>query len=174
MILLIILGFVTQFDSVITDFTTEKSLKNWYTVDDVVMGGRSDSQFVFNEKGDAVFSGSVSLENNGGFSSLRHDFEQRNVASFNTISLHLKGDGNRYQFRVKSKRTERYSYVYYFNTSGTWEWIDIPLSEMYPVWRGNRLDQPDYPGQILEEIGILIGNNKPEEFKMEIKMIRLK
>ena len=100
--------------------------------------------------------------------------EKRNIGSFKTISIRVKGDGNRYQFRVKSSKTDRFSYVYYFKTSGTMQWIDIPLSEMYPTWRGRRLEYPNYPGQTLEEIGILIGNERDEAFKLEIDQIRLK
>ena len=174
MMLLLIIGLVMNTDTVFVDFNSESSLDGWFTVDDVVMGGRSSSSFAINEKGNAVFSGNVSLENNGGFSSLRHAFQKLDMGSFQTISIRLKGDGNRYQFRVKSSRTERHSYAYYFDTSGSWQWIDIPLSEMYPTWRGVKLEYPNYPGQTLEEIGILIGNNRPEAFKLEIDEIRFK
>jgi hypothetical protein len=161
-------------DSVFVDFNHESQLHDWYTVDDVVMGGRSNSTFTVNEKGNAVFTGNVSLENNGGFSSLRHPFQKLDMGSFQTIAIRLKGDGRLYQFRVKSSRTERHSYAHYFETSGSWQWIEIPLAEMYPTWRGRRLDGPNYPAQTLEEIGILIGNNKPEAFKLEIDEIRFR
>ena len=173
-LLFLFLSSVMPLDSVIVDFNSESSLNNWFTVDDDVMGGRSSSTFTINEKGNAVFSGTVSLENNGGFSSLRHVMEKRNIGSFRTISIRVKGDGNRYQFRVKSSKTDRFSYVYYFKTSGTLQWIDIPLAEMYPTWRGRRLEYPNYPAQTLEEIGILIGNERNEAFNLEIDQIRLK
>ena len=157
--------------TVFVDFSSESTLENWFTVDDVVMGGRSNSSFEINEQGNAVFSGKVSLENNGGFSSLRHVCPKFDMQDFQTIAIRLKGDGHRYQLRIKSSRTERHSYTYYFTTSGSWEWIEIPLSEMYPTWRGRSLDYPNYPGQTLEEIGILIGNKKREVFKLEIDKI---
>ncbi len=158
-------------NTVFVDFNSESTLESWFTVDDVVMGGRSNSSFEINEQGNAVFSGNVSLDNNGGFASLRYVFQKLDMGSFKTIAIRLKGDGLRYQFRVKSSRTERHSYIYYFDTSGSWQWIEIPLSEMYPSWRGRRLNDPNYPAQKLEEIGILIGNKKPEAFKLEIDKI---
>ena len=161
-------------DSLIVDFNSESSLKTWLTIDDGVMGGRSRSTFTMNEEGNAAFLGNVSLENNGGFCSVRNVLQKRNIGSFGTISLRVKGDGNRYQFRVKSSRSEEFSYVYYFETSGTWQWIEIPLAEMYPTWRGRKLDYPNYPGQTLEEISLFIGNGRVEEFKMEIDQIRLR
>lgn len=174
MILLFIIGLVVNTDFVFVDFSNESSLENWYTVDDVVMGGRSNSVIEINEQGHAVFSGTVSLDNNGGFASLRHVFQKLDMDSFQTIAIRLKGDGLRYQFRVNSSRNERHSYAYFFDTSGSWQWIEIPLSEMYPTWRGRRLDYPNYPAETLEEIGILIGNNKPETFKLEIDKIHFR
>ena len=172
--LLLIIGLVMNANFVLVDFNQESTLENWFTVDDVVMGGRSSSRFEINEQGHAVFSGNVSLDNNGGFSSLRHVFEILDMKSFQTITLRVKGDGLRYQLRVKSSRSERHSYTYSFDTSGTWQWIEIPLSEMSPTWRGSSLNYPNYPAQTLEEIGILIGNKIPEAFQLEIDKILLK
>lgn len=53
------------------NFTSSTDIKTWYIVDDVVMGGRSSGTFTLNEDGHGVFAGNVSLENNGGFSSVR-------------------------------------------------------------------------------------------------------
>ena len=174
MILFMLTGWFMSPDSTLINFERESSLQSWYLVDDVVMGGRSNSQFYINDKGYGEFSGMVSLENNGGFSSLRHAFSEKDISSFTTFSLRLKGDGKAYQFRVKSDRSQRYSYTYTFETNGDWEWVDIPIKDMVPTWRGRQLDYPNFPGQSLEEIGILIGNNKPEKFKLEIDEIRLK
>lgn len=161
-------------DTVFIDFNNESTLDNWFTVDDVVMGGRSNSSFEINKQGHAIFSGTVSLENNGGFASLRHVFQMINMQAYKSIVIRLKGDGLRYQFRVRSSSNERHSYTYYFETSGTWQRVEIPLSEMYPTWRGRKLDYPNYPAETLEEIGILIGNYKAESFKLEIDKIQFR
>jgi len=174
MMLLLMIGWMMNAETVFVDFNRESNLENWFTVDDVVMGGRSNSSFEINGQGHAVFSGNVSLENNGGFASLRHVFQKMEMGAYQTIAIRLKGDGLRYQFRVKSSRNERHSYTYYFETSGSWEWIEIPLSEMYPTWRGRKLDYPDYPGETMEEMGILIGNYKAEAFKLEIDKIHFR
>jgi hypothetical protein len=172
--LLLIIFLAINSDTVFVDFNQESTLENWFSVNDVVMGGRSDSRFEIDEQGHAVFSGNVSLENNGGFASLRHVFHKREMRDFQTIAIRLKGDGLTYQFRVKSSRNERHSYTYYFETSGTWQWIKIPLTEMYPTWRGRKLNYPNYPAETLEEIGILIGNYLPEVFKLKIDKIHFR
>lgn len=158
----------------IFDFQQDSDLSNWRIVDDVVMGGRSDGQFGINEEGHAVFQGEVSLENNGGFSSVRYRFPQQQVAAFQKMSIRLKGDGKSYQFRVKSDQSDRHSYVYPFQTSGEWQIIEIPLAEMVPRFRGRALSIPNYPGQIMEEIALLIGNKKAEAFRLEMDWIELK
>lgn len=52
-------------------FDTPASTQNWQPINDGVMGGISSSQIRFDLAGHAVFEGVVSLENNGGFASVR-------------------------------------------------------------------------------------------------------
>lgn len=158
----------------IYDFTSDSNPNEWRVVDDGVMGGRSDGNFYINEEGHGVFTGKVSLENNGGFSSIRHRFETVNTEDYEKVSIRLRGDGKRYQFRAKSRSSDYYSYITYFETSGEWQTVELELSEMYATFRGMRLDLPNYPGSSMEEISFLIGNKKAEEFKLLIDKIELK
>jgi len=155
------------------DFNPKSDLSNWYVVDDGVMGGRSQGSFDLNKEGHAVFSGTVSLKNNGGFSSIRYAFRQKDIEAYSKVVMHLKGDGKRYQFRVKSNRNDRASYIQYFTTSGDWQIIEIPLAELYPTFRGRTLDRPNYPGEEMAELGILIGNKKAESFQLLIDKVEL-
>ena len=61
---------------IIFDFTTESDLSDWRIMDDVVMGGRSDSNLKINEAGHGCFHGYVSLENYGGFASTRYNLDE--------------------------------------------------------------------------------------------------
>ena len=156
------------------DFNNDSDLTSWAVVDDVVMGGRSDGKFELNESGHAVFHGNVSLDNNGGFSSVRYQFSQKDIAGHTKMILRLKGDGRRYQFRVKSYKYDSHSYIYHFETTKDWQTIEIPLYDMTPSFRGRILDIPNYQGKLLEEIAFLISNKKAETFKLEIDKISLK
>ena len=151
-----------------------KSFTNWDSVDDVVMGGKSNGTFSINEAGFGVFSGKVSLENNGGFSMVKYHFESKNVDGFTKFCLKVKGDGKSYQFRVKTSVCDIHSYVASFKTSLDWCIIEIPFSSMYPAFRGKTLEMPNYPGEKMAQIAFLIGNNKEETFKLEIDSIYLK
>ncbi len=158
----------------IVDFQKNSNPENWTIVDDVVMGGRSSGNFDISDEGYGVFQGTVSLENNGGFSSLRHRFNEISTTPFTKIVLRVKGDGKTFQFRIKANSRDYYSYNSYFNTSSDWENIEISLNEMYPAFRGRSLDIPNFLGGSIEEVAFLIGNKKAESFKLEIDTIVLK
>lgn len=156
------------------DFTPDADISNWRTVDDTVMGGVSDGNFHLSEEGHGVYSGSVSLDNNGGFSSLRYRMPSIRIEGATKAVLRLKGDGKTYQFRTKTDDYDRHSYVRTFQTSGEWEEVEIELRTMKPQWRGRRLDMADYPAEMLSELAILIGNKRAEDFRLELDWIKLK
>lgn len=156
------------------DFNKNASSKNWRVVDDVVMGGRSSGNFKINDQGHGEFYGTVSLENNGGFSSVRHDFKRKNVENYSKVVIKLKGDGKNYQFRVKAKSSDYYSYIYTFETNGEWQEVLINLSDMHPSFRGRKLDKHSFEESFIEELAFLIANKKNEKFRLLIDKIELR
>lgn len=159
---------------IIFDFNKNSSISNWVVVDDVVMGGRSTGNFKLNKDGNGVFYGNVSLDNNGGFSSLRHGFNKLNIEKFKTLVLKIRGDGKNYQFRIKHKSSDYASYITSFSSSGEWQEIEIPINSMYPSFRGRKLDEPNFSHESIEEITFLIANKKNEDFILLIDKIELR
>ncbi len=159
---------------IIFDFNKNSSISNWVVVDDVVMGGRSTGNFKLNKDGNGVFYGNVSLDNNGGFSSLRHGFNKLNIEKFKTLVLKIRGDGKNYQFRIKHKSSDYASYITSFSSSGEWQEIEIPINSMYPSFRGRKLDEPNFSHETIEEITFLIANKKNEDFILLIDKIELR
>ncbi len=170
----LILIMLTITPQIVFDFKTSTNPDSWQIVDDVVMGGRSNGNFEINNAGHGVFSGSVSLENNGGFSSVRHSTHISEISPDYKVVIKLKGDGKKYQFRVKHDTRAYYSYIYTFETSGEWEEIEIPLKEMYPSFRGRKLNSPNFSHDTIREVTFLIGNKKPQDFKLVIDKIEIK
>ena len=158
---------------IIYDFNHYSDIQDWKIVDDVVMGGESSGTFALNADGYGVFSGIISLENNGGFSSVRYRFQKIKVEENTKVVIKLRGDAKNYQFRIKANSEDYYSYIIPFSTSGEWQEIDIQLKDMYPSFRGRRLDQPNFSEDSLEEITFLIANKKEESFKLLIDKIEL-
>ncbi len=159
---------------VIFDFNKESDISDWKIVNDAVMGGQSSSKFYLNDDGYGVFKGNVSLENNGGFASLRHRFAQKNIEGYKKVTIHLKGDGKRYQFRAKTNKEDQQAYTSHFETTGEWQTIDIMLSELQPTFRGRKLNMPNFPAEELEEVGFMIANKVNENFELVIDKIVLK
>ena len=157
----------------IFEFKKDSNLGRWQVVDDVVMGGLSNSKLELNENGNGVFKGDVSIENNGGFSSIKLQLEPKKTDEKTVISLRLKGDGSDFQFRIKASISDRHSYIYNFKTSGGWETISIPLVDMSPSFRGYSLQIPNFNHNKIEQIGVLKSSKKNNSFKLEIKHIYL-
>jgi hypothetical protein len=157
---------------VLIDFN-KNAKENWQIVDDVVMGGVSSGNFEINEEGHGLFSGNVSLENNGGFSSVRFDLPTMEVTEYSGVLLYLKGDGKPYQFRIRNSYLHQYTYSAKFSTNGDWQVIEIPFSSMIATFRGYRLDLPKYEGDKIEEIIFLIGNKREESFELLVDRIEL-
>lgn len=155
-------------------FSKDADVSRWEIQDDVVMGGVSQGKFSLNEEGKAIFAGNVSLENNGGFSSLQYGFDPIDVSTYRALYIGLKGDGKRYQVRIESESGASHSYACDFETSGDWQVVEIPFADMYAIHHGDRLDLPNYPGKTLAHVQILIGNKRAEAFHLELDKLWVK
>ena len=156
------------------DFTKQGKGK-WRIQNDVVMGGRSESQLKMTEENEAHFTGRVSLENNGGFCSIHQNSEQEPFiisAASDAFILNLKGDGKDYNFRIRTPKG-RHSYASTFSTNnnGDWETITIPFKLMQATCRGVDVDVPNYNGENVVEMQLLIGNKKEENFEIFVQSI---
>jgi hypothetical protein len=85
------------------DFQAPTNSPAWQIVNDDVMGGVSTSRFQILTNGGAVFSGVVSLENNGGFASVRSSPTRHDLTGCGGFVIRLRGDGRRYKFTVRTE-----------------------------------------------------------------------
>jgi hypothetical protein len=154
----------------------EEGKGDWRTEDDVVMGGRSNSQLKMTEENLAHFSGRVSLENNGGFCSIHQLVEDDPYLiqdSAQAFVIRLKGDGKAYSFRVRTPNG-RHFYDYAFDTSGAWETISVPFEKMEATYHGRQVNVPNYAGAPVVEMQLLIGNKKEQVFELLVERIGTK
>lgn len=158
---------------VLFDFTDPAAMRGWQVEDDVVMGGRSQGTLSRDPAGHLIFRGEVSLENNGGFSSIQNNFDPIDISKYQHAIIRLKGDGKDYRFLVEAEKDARHYYVAEFATTGDWQEIKIPLRTMYPMRRGDRLAIPDYSAETLSQVRFMIANRRAESFQLEIASIRL-
>ena len=158
---------------ILYNFKDKTNLRGWTVVDDIVMGGRSNGYFDSDKNGNGHFTGFVSLENYGGFSSVRYKNSNLSVKPYNYIVIKTLGDNKNYQFRVKSKSYHRHQYVKEFFARDEWQEVRIRLDSMKPYFRGRKLDMDNFNHTVITELGILIGNKVEEQFSLRIDSISL-
>ncbi len=147
---------------------------DWTTVNDVVMGGRSASDMELTDEGTAVFSGFLSLENNGGFASTRAIFESLDLTGFSGLRLRVKGDGRRYQLRIRTDGDyDGIAYRSDFATeAGEWTEMFLSFDSFEPTFRGRVLrSAPSLDPASIRQIGFLIGDEVEGAFRLEIAWI---
>lgn len=155
-------------------FDFEEVGRRWRIIDDGVMGGRSEGKWTVSQ-GLGTFSGMLSLENNGGFSSVRSDGIGPSCADATGFSIRVKGDGRRYQFRVRdSMAFDGASYRMTFDTeAGVWQEIVLPLEGFEASFRGRVLgDYPALAGENVTTVGFLLADKRPGLFRLEVDWIK--
>ena len=127
------------------DFTqSDTNLQaTWGAVDDVVMGGVSESGIRLAD-GFALFSGNVSTDNSGGFASVRtRNFEPSfNLSNYRGIELRVKGDGQRYKLFIRTEaKWDGVGYAYSFDTiADQWLTIQVPFQDLVPIFRAKTVN----------------------------------
>jgi hypothetical protein len=172
----------------IFDFTNPTSdLKEvWGALDDVVMGGVSQSSIRLNGNG-AVFSGTVSTANSGGFVSIRtRNFEPPlDLSQAEGIELCVKGDGNRYKLLLRSESGwDSLAYSYSFDTVPNAQMmLRVPFAALVPVFRAKTVQDAQpfdssrvYAFQLMlskfEYDGALNPHFSPGTFQLQVKFIK--
>ena len=161
---------MSQEEIMLEDFS-ENDLLSWNIVDDTVMGGRSRGSFKINNNV-GEFKGYLSLANNGGFSSVRAYYPY-DLIGISSITLRVKGDGRKYNFRVRTNKNSWASYSHSFSTeSNTWQEITLNIQDFFPTYRGYNVQNVQRLSELLiREIGIMISDKKEGNFALMIDWI---
>ncbi|MGN6552678.1 MAG: CIA30 family protein [Verrucomicrobiota bacterium] len=160
---------------ILFDFQTSPPPSAWEVVNDDVMGGVSTSQFQVLTNDCAVFSGTVRLENNGGFASVRSAPVRENLSGLTAFVLRVLGDGRRYKFSVRCDADFNAPlYQCGFTTKkGEWEEHRLPFSDFVPTFRGRVLsDEPPLNPAKINSVGFLISDKQAGPFRLEIAWIK--
>ena len=162
-------------DRILFDFQTATNHPAWQIVNDDVMGGVSTSRFQILTNGGAVFSGVVSLENNGGFASVRSAPLRENLTGLATFVLRVRGDGRSYKFSARTGAGfDTPLYQLAFTTKrGEWEEHRLAFSDFVPTFRGRMLtDVPPLNPAKINSVGVLISDKQEGPFKLEVAWIK--
>lgn len=156
------------------DFTPPQpdSSSEWETINDDVMGGRSESSFA-SANGAAAFTGTVSLKNGGGFASVRAPESSWDLGEAGGIQLRVRGDGRRYWFTMYTEPGGPISYRATFQPPEDWTTVMIPFSSLTPYRRGEEVpDAPSFDPTHVRTLGVLIADGQAGPFQLEVAWIR--
>ena len=160
--------------SVLFDFDAKDAAERWGTVNDGVMGGRSEGQFRIKKNGVMEFYGNLSLENRGGFASVRSKTGKLDLSGSEALIMRIRGDGRSYycNLYVPTKRIA-YSYRAAFDTeAGRWQEVRLPLESFRATWFGRQ--QPGagtIDAKNIKALGLLLADKKAGPFKLEIDWV---
>jgi len=160
---------------VLFNFKNAEAAKQWQPVNDGVMGGRSDGRFKINEDNNMEFFGTLSLENNGGFASVRSRETKLGLEKGDSIVIRVRGDGRDYKLRLDVPRSvSRNSYRQSFKTKKD-EWVEVtlPIEKFLATWRGRVFPNEKFDPRNITGMGIQLSDNNPGPFKLEVEWIKV-
>jgi hypothetical protein len=160
----------TRAPRLLIDFSAPDALGAWGAVDDVVMGGRSASRMESCADG-AAFTGRVSLENGGGFASVRTRPGRWDTAGARSLVLRARSDGKRYKLTVRTDDGfDGLQYQQAFTTAwGEWQDVRLPIAGFHASFRGRRIpDAPPLDAARIRAFGLMISEKQAGPFRLEV------
>ena len=157
------------------DFAGPGAAQEWQAVNDGVMGGVSDGRFKITEEGTLEFFGTLSLENNGGFASLRTKPTDLGIKAGDTIVVRVRGDGREYVLNMYTK-SRRMAFSYRAplpTTKDEWTEVRVPLVDFIPTAFGRRVQgmgqaEPDQ----INGLGFMLSDKKAGPFRLEVEWVK--
>ena len=143
----------------------------WRVINDTVMGGVSRSRWVEPKNAPSYFEGILSLENNGGFTSVRSGRVTTPPAAHTGVKVTVLGDGRTYKFVLRTQRVGRgVSYQAEFQTTPNESTtVYLPFNQFIPRWRGMQVQgAPALNPKDIASIGFLLADKKAGRFKLAI------
>jgi uncharacterized surface protein with fasciclin (FAS1) repeats len=171
------LGAGLSAESSVVEFTPQEARSlEWRVVDDGVMGGLSKGNLEVSEEGILTFFGKLSLENNGGFSSIRTERFGKDLSDADGVVARVLGDGRTYQLRFYTDARFRgmsVSFKSEFQTKkGEWTEVKIPFESFVGSFRGRLLEDQKFDPAKIERLGLLLADKNAGDFRLKVDWLR--
>ena len=177
--LLIINLFASQIDAAdeksVATFKDPGSVDSWISVNDGVMGGVSQGGFKRTEEGTLLFSGNLSLDNNGGFASVRTKPNPMDLSGMDSVVVKAKGDGRTYWVELRvSRQMGASSYRADLPTmAGKWTEVIVPVKDFKLQAFGQLLPSKPINLANVESIGFTLADKKAGAFELEVEYVKV-
>jgi monofunctional biosynthetic peptidoglycan transglycosylase len=140
------------------------------------MGGVSEGKLKITDKKTMEFFGTLSLENNGGFASVRTRAKKLGLEKGGVLVAKLKGDGREYSLNLYlNKPLIAFSYRATLKTKKD-EWIEVkfPLDKFEATSFGRVVkDAGAVKADEVNALGFMLSDKKAGPFKLEVESIRV-
>ena len=119
------------------------------------------------------FYGRLSLENNGGFASIRLPTDDFELRKGDVLILKLKGDGRTYNMNLYAqKNLGGFSYRQSFRTlPNKLMEVRLPVDKFVATWRGRVFPKQRFKPEDASGLGFLLGDKKEGPFRLQLKSI---
>jgi hypothetical protein len=141
------------------------------------MGGLSESTLRRSTQNESwIFRGNLSLENNGGFASIRSPQKEYDFRNFRGIEIKVRGDGKDYGISLSEDYYFTGFYYHYSFSTRPDEWMTIQLNfdQFLPQYFGKPFE---YSRKVdldeIKEISLIIGEKQSGPFQIEFDSIKL-
>ena len=92
------------------------------------------------------------------------------LSGFKGIELHVQGDHQTYQLRLKTD-AKRVTYAHSFKTTDEWQHLRLSFADFEPTHRGEPVpDAPELNRSTVRMISFLIGDKQEGEFGKKVKV----
>lgn len=149
----------------------------WGSVNDTVMGGRSSSDLSWNQQNELIWTGRLSLENNGGFVSIRTQGASLDWAQYDGLEVVLDGAGRDIQVTAQRRdmmvRAGGYRALIHTEAQGETR-IFVPFSAFVLKRFGRQINGPALSSglQQASELGLLMADKREGPFQVTLKSIK--
>lgn len=156
------------------DFGDACGACDWFVVVDGVMGGRSTGSLA-TQASSVVLSGTISLANRGGFSSIRTPYGRYDLSGFETVEIRYRSIGQSFAFTLNNfRRFYRPKFKHVLPVSnGEWRTAKLSLSDFKKVRLSQPLDESPSKEELAKiiRLGLISNDKQAGEFELEVDYI---
>ncbi|NWK57126.1 CIA30 family protein [Verrucomicrobiaceae bacterium N1E253] len=157
---------------VLADFENNQRSLSWRTVNDGVMGGISRGSYSIGDKQTLFFKGDISLENNGGFSSIRTYGKRHDLSDYNGFEIKVKGDGRKYYLTSRANNRNMLAFWHPVQTvKDQWVTVRVPFNKFYATSFGKRIPGLRLQPKNITSVGFMLYDKKSGTFSLEVDHI---
>jgi len=171
--------------TVVMPFQSASDLEGWQKLDDVIMGGNSDSALSLSDSGNGfTWSGKLVLEGGGFCGARSYERGVMDLGAYDGISLRVRGSGETLKLNLKTddlnEPEDTYQATFDVPESGDWADVFIPWHEFVPVKRARSVpDGPPLDSTSVKQFGLVYSrfsfngfanpNHKFGDFRVEFE-----